>query len=207
LPVNFNKLFAQRNRGVLLDIVVFVLNVVLIRLLTRAFIELLRRAASADRLAKLELGLFFLAIFVLPATGAVLKRWHVHQRQRDRFKDWDRSGTLAGCLFHPAFYLAVSLCIAITAGVLLADQVFGPDFAKNPVVFLSLIFGAIVLSIIQTVLVYRYFSPPKHAPKTALCWLKFGCAGSCCPCSVLMQILIMWTMSVSDAKGAWSHAL
>jgi hypothetical protein len=141
--------------------------VILIRLLVRAFIELLRRASGDDKLAQLELGLFFLALFILPATGAVLKRWHVHERSKDRFKDWDRSGTLSGCLFHPVLYWIVSVCIAITAGVLLAAQVFGADFDQSAVIFLSLIFGAIVLSIIQTVLVYRYFSPPKRAPKLA----------------------------------------
>jgi hypothetical protein len=196
--VQAKKILAANNRGILLDVVVFVLNVILIRLLVRAFIELLRRASADDKLAKLELGLFFAAIFVLPAAGAVLKRWHVHERRRDRFKDWDKSGNLAGCLFHPAFYLAVSLCIAATAGVFLFDQIFGANFNQTPVIFLSLVFGSIVVSIVQTVLVYRYFSPPKHAPKSAFMrsptsdWL-----GDVCIYVNMILFQILWNLLLS----------
>ena len=201
--VQAKRILAIYNRGILLDIVVFVLNVILFRLAARAFIELLRRANEDDKFARLELGLFFSAIFVLPAMGAALKRWHVHHRHRGRFKDWDKSGSAAGCIFHPAFYLAVSLCVSVTAGVILADQIFGEDFNQKPAPFLSLIFGAIALSIIQTVVVYRYFSPPKHEPKIAfLRDPRSELLGDVCIYvnMILFQILLNFLLAVPFAR-------
>jgi hypothetical protein len=40
------NIFAKNNRGILLDVVVFVLQLILIRLLTRYFIELIHRASG-----------------------------------------------------------------------------------------------------------------------------------------------------------------
>jgi hypothetical protein len=192
------NILARSNRGILLDVVVFVLQIVLLRLLVRYFVALLQRASADDKFAKLQLGFYFAGIFVLPAAGAVLKRWHVHQRRGGRFKDWDKAGKASGCLFHPAFYLAVSLCISVTAGVIFATQIFGEDYAKSAALFLTVLFGAISLSIMQTVLVYRYFSPPKRAPKSAFLrapmseWL-----GDVCLYVNMILFQIMWTLLTS----------
>jgi hypothetical protein len=103
-----------------------------------------------------------------------LKRWHFHQRlarqPRRRAGANKRAAAPAdnaavGCLLHPAFYLTVSLCLAVTAAVILGTQVFGEDFHQNGAIFLPLIFGALVLSIIQTVVVYSYFKPPAKTPE------------------------------------------
>ena len=103
--IKVKNIFAETNRGILLDLVVFVLQLVLIRLLTRYFIELIRRASADEALAKLVLGLFFLGMFVLPPAGAILKRWHFHQRTRFRKQTGAPLGDgLAGCLFHPIIY-------------------------------------------------------------------------------------------------------
>jgi hypothetical protein len=104
----------------------------------------------------------------LPAAGAVLKRWHFHRRTRWRKQTAAPLGDgLAGCLFHPIIYFVVSLCLSLTAGVILCEQVFGEDFAAHASLFLSLVFGVLVLSLVQTILVYRYFAPPKKAPAGA----------------------------------------
>ncbi len=88
--MNLKDIFARHNRGVLLDVVVFVLNLILMSLLARYFVELVRLASAGDALARLALGLYFLGIFVLPAAGAVLKRWHFHHRRSSQPK---RRGT------------------------------------------------------------------------------------------------------------------
>ncbi|MFL6210760.1 MAG: hypothetical protein ACJ74W_18055 [Pyrinomonadaceae bacterium] len=198
MPANVKQLFAQRNRGILLDIVVFGLNVIMIRLLTRYFIELLRRASADDKFAKLQLGCYFAGMFVLPASGAILKRWHVHQRRGGRFKDWDKAGRTSGCLFHPAFYLAVSLCISVTASVIFAAQIFGDDYDQNPALFLTVLFGSIALSIVQTVLVYRYFSPPRRAPKSEFFRAPASdLLGDACLYVNMILFQIMWNLLLS----------
>lgn len=164
----FKNIFAKHNRGILLDVLVFVLQLILIRLLTRYFIELIHRASAADTLAKIALGLFFSGTFILPAAGAVLKRWHFHQRTRWRKQAAAPLGDgLAGCLFHPVIYFVVSLCLSLAAGVILCGLIFGEDFATRASFFLSLVFGVLALSLVQTILVYRYFTPPKKAPSGA----------------------------------------
>src|SRR6266550_3064401 len=74
------SLFASKNRGLLLDVFVFVLNIFLMRLLTRQFINIFSEVSADDPIAKLALGLTLLAMWILPAAGAVMKRWHFHQR-------------------------------------------------------------------------------------------------------------------------------
>src|SRR5436305_13944278 len=92
LPANVKQLFAKRNRGILLDVVVFALNVILIRLLTRSFVGLIQRGFGDDKLAQLHLGLYFSGMFVLPAAGADWERWRAHARAGGRFNDGDGAG-------------------------------------------------------------------------------------------------------------------
>src|SRR2546423_9404028 len=57
-------IFARTNRGTLLDVLVFVANIFLMRLLTRFFIDAFRQASEEDTLAKLTLGFACLGMFV-----------------------------------------------------------------------------------------------------------------------------------------------
>ena len=165
--MKLRDLGAPANRGILLDLVAFALNLVLVRMLARDFVGLLRGTSAGDAGSEWALATFFLALFVLPAAGAVLKRWHFHQRRGGRARPKDADGAAWGCLLNPAFYFAVSVTILMSAGVLFAERVFGEGFADRAGVFLSLIFGVLVLSIVQTVLVYRYLEPPRHPPRGA----------------------------------------
>src|SRR5687768_14723213 len=111
------KLFAEENRGLLLDLFIFVANVYLIRLITKVFLDLFRNVSAEEPIAKLLLGLTFLAMWILPAAGAVLKRWHFHQRLKAQGKTVASAETkLAGCLFNPTFYFCLNL--VITSAVL-----------------------------------------------------------------------------------------
>jgi hypothetical protein len=161
------NLFAKNNRGLLLDIVVFVANIFLMRLLTRQFIELFSQVSAENPLAKLGLSLIFLAMWILPAAGAVLKRWHFHQRLKTQGKSIESHETnLAGCLFNPIFYFCLNLVIssAVLAG--LGDFLVGKRALDTAAVFVPMIFAILILTIIQTFLIYRYFSPPKTPPRS-----------------------------------------
>ncbi|MEO8433413.1 MAG: hypothetical protein ABI596_00835 [Pyrinomonadaceae bacterium] len=164
-------LFAKPNRGLLLDLTIFVANVFLMRLLTGLFIDLFRQVSAENPMAKLALGLACLGMWILPALGAVLKRWHFHQRlkaQGDTGESAEAklSGGLAGCLFNPLFYFCLNLVImsAILTG--LGDVIFGKALLNNGPLFISLVIAGLVFTIIQTYLIYRYFSPPKKPPQS-----------------------------------------
>lgn len=193
------NIFAKNNRGILLDVVVFVLQLILIRLLTRYFIELIRRASAAEAFAQIALGLLFVGTFILPAAGAILKRWHFHQRTRWRKQTAAPLGDgLAGCLFHPIVYFVVSLCLSLVAVSILSEQIFGEDSRANASLFLSLVFSVLVLSIGQTFIVYRYFVPPKKAPAGAF-WRdpRSELLGDICIYLNMILFQILWGLLTS----------
>jgi hypothetical protein len=157
-------LFAEENRGLLLDIVVFLLNLFLMQWLTGYAMELFRFANDGLPLAQFTLLLGCIAMWVLPAAGAVLKRWHFHQRLKAKRQTVDINSHL-GCLFNPIFYVCLNIVLmsAIVTGV--GQFLFGRRLLENGSIFLPLIFGGLICTIIQTVLIYRYFSPPQKPPK------------------------------------------
>jgi len=160
------NIFAKTNRGMLLDIVIFVANLLLMRKLTRLFIEVFGEVSAENPLAKLVLVFVCLAMFILPALGAVLKRWHFHQRLKAEGKTVESENTvLSGCLFNPLFYFCLNLVImsAIITG--LGEQLFGKNLLNNGPVFITSIFIGLGVTIVQTFLIYQYFSPPKNPPK------------------------------------------
>jgi hypothetical protein len=160
------SLFAEPNRGLLLDIFVFLANVLIIRLLSGLVLELFGEVSAEDPTAKLFLGLIFLAMWILPALGSVLKRWHFHQRLKAAGKTFDSDFTkLAGCLFTPIFYFCLNLVItsAVLAG--LGDVLFGKALLNNGAIFVPLVIAGLLLTIVQTFLIYQYFSAPKKEPR------------------------------------------
>ena len=160
------NILAKENRGLLLDIVVFVLNIVLMRWLTGYFLQLVHLANQEERLAQFTLSGMCLSMWILPAAGAVMKRWHFHQRLQKEGKkaEWDEGA--AGCLFNPIFYFCLNLVLmsAIVAG--LGEFLFGRRLLNNGAIFIPLIFFGLFCTIAQTYLIYRYFSAPKKPPRS-----------------------------------------
>lgn len=164
--LSLSYLFAKTNRGVLLDLFVFVLNIFLMRLLTRQFIDIFNEVSADDPFAKLTLGVTLLLMWTLPVAGAVMKRWHFHQRLKVEGESLAAQQTkLTGCLFNPIFYFCLNL--VITSGLLttLGDFFFGKSLNTGPV-FVSLIVIGLILTVIQTYLIYSYFIPPKKPPQS-----------------------------------------
>jgi hypothetical protein len=172
---------AKANRGVLLDVVVFILNLTLMNLLTQYSTELLRLAGEGDTFAGATLLLGSAGMFVLPAAGAVLKRWHFHRRlgtqpasngkattgkaKKLPFDPLElKSNVLAGCLFSPIFYFVLSIFLSSVVMAFTTSLVFGNNTRNNGAVFVPLVIASFVACVIQTVLVYRYFLPPQKAP-------------------------------------------
>lgn len=164
LPKSFFKsIFTKENRGVLLDVVVFLLNLLLMRYLTKLFIEMMGLASNGDGIAQFTLFAFCVAIFILPPFGATLKRWHFHQRFRLNRKDSDPEEFMGGCLFNPIMFFCLNIVIFSAINAFIFQFIYE---GKEPsgAVFVSAVLFGIILVIFQTILVYRYFSPPKTEP-------------------------------------------
>ena len=161
------KIFAKHNRGLLLDIVVFILNVFLMRWLTGYFLELIQLANTDAKLAQFALSSMCLAMWILPAAGAVMKRWHFHHRLQKEGKTVEWDSKLGGCLFNPIFYFCLNLVLlsAIMAG--LGEFLFGRHLFDNGAIFVPMILIGMIATIVQTYLIYRYFSAPKKPPRSA----------------------------------------
>lgn len=159
------NIFAKNNRGLLLDVVVFILNIFLMRWLTGYFIELVQLASAEERLAQFTISLMCLGMWILPAAGAVLKRWHFHRRLKEEGKTVDWDSNLAGCFFNPIFYFCLNLVLlsAILTG--LGEFLFGRRLLNTGAIFVPLIFLGLFCTIVQTFLIYRYFSAPKKPPR------------------------------------------
>ncbi|HEU4765942.1 MAG TPA: hypothetical protein VFS77_01170 [Pyrinomonadaceae bacterium] len=160
------NLFSESNRGLLLDLVVFVANLFLMRWLTGLFLDLFSQVSAEEPLAKLALALTGLGMWILPPVAAVLKRRHFHQRCKDAPRIFDHEDyAFAGCLFNPIFYFCFNLVLVSVIVTGLGDFLFGRALLENGEIFIPLIFAGLILTIVQTVLIYRYFSPPQNPPK------------------------------------------
>ena len=159
------KILAEENRGVLLDVVVFFLNLLLMKWLTRYVVELFRLADAGEPLAQFALSMACVAMWALPVAGAVLKRWHFHHRLKAEGKRVDIDSQPAGCLFNPIFYFCLNLVLvsAILTGV--GRFLFGERLLQNGAIFVPLIIAGLICTIGQTFLIYRYFSPPRQPPR------------------------------------------
>src|SRR5262245_5610954 len=94
------NLFTESNRGLLLDLVVFVANLFLMRTLAGLFLDLFSYVSAGDPFAKFALFLTALAMYVLPVAGAVLKRWHFQQRWKQTHQSFEADIIVEyGCLF------------------------------------------------------------------------------------------------------------
>jgi len=163
---SLSNLFARTNRGLLLDVFVFVLNIFLMRFLTHQFINVFNEASADDPIAKLVLSLTLLAMWILPPAGAVMKRWHFHQRLKARGISAEEEETkLAGCLFNPIFYFCLNLVITSALLATLGQFFLGKTLDSGPV-FVPFVISGLILTIFQTYLIYRFFIPPKMPPQS-----------------------------------------
>jgi hypothetical protein len=201
---------AETNRGVLLDVVVFIINLALMSLLTRYVLDLFRLAGEGDAIAEVALLLCSGGMFILPAAGAVLKRWHFHRRLSARPKPDGEAAALpfdplelksnlaAGCLFNPIFYFVLSIFLSSVVMSFVTPLVFGKR-ANTGAVFVPLVIASFVACVIQTVLVYRYFSPPKKAPSAP--FLRGPAServGDLCIFVNMILFQVFWNLSVSQ---------
>jgi len=159
-----HALFDKSNRGMLLDVVVLGVNLLGVTVLEGFFLNVIRQAAASDPAAMFVLFGCAVALMVLAPLGATLKRWHFHRRLEGR--QVDISGRVSGCLFNPIFYFCLTAVIFAAVNAFIMQRLFG-NREPSGAVFVPSIFLGLGLIILHTWLVYRFFSPPKQAPKSA----------------------------------------
>lgn len=203
------SLFSETNRGLLLDILVFVANVLVMRFLTKFVIDLFSQVSAKNSLAKLGIGLIFLAMWILPAAGAVLKRWHFHQRLKAQGKTVAGAETkLAGCLFNPLFYFCLNLVITSAVLTSLGDFLFGRRLLDTAAVMVPMVIAGFILTLVQTYLIYRYFSAPKSPPKSRfLRSPQSEVLGDLCLFLNMMLFQIFWNLLTFAPLGQPSSVL
>jgi len=202
-------LFSERNRGLLLDLLVFVANILVMQFLTRLVIDLFSEMSAENRPAKLGIGLIFLAMWLLPLTGAILKRWHFHQRLIARGKTVaGEESKLAGCLFNPIFYFCLNLVITSAVLTSLGDFLFGRRLLDTAAVFVPMVFAGLNLTIFQTYFIYRYFSTPKKPPQSQfLRSPQSEALGDLCLFLNMMFFQVFWNMITFAPLGQPSSVL
>lgn len=203
------NLFAESNRGLLLDLLIFVLNLFLIHRLTALFIDLFQQVSAEEPLAKLLLSLAGLAMWILPAAGAVFKRWPLHQRAKANAKKlaFDESN-FGGCLFNPIFYFCLNLVLVSVILTGLGDFLFGKALLNNGAIFVPLVIGGLILTIVQTILIYQYFSAPKKPPRWKfLLTHKSELIGDICLFLNMILFQVVWNLLTFAELGRPSGLL
>ena len=158
------KLFEHANRGVLLDVIVFLVNVILMTILSRQLANLFLQART-EKLAKAAVAVFCLALIFLQPIGGLLKRRRAHRRRAEL------DHVPAGRLILPAYFLS-QLVFLIGGSGQVVDFVFGQEsgrdsadyFGLPPGLFTLLFLGIPTLALANTFILWFYFLPPRHKP-------------------------------------------
>ncbi len=181
------------NRGLLLDLFVFLLNLTVMLGLSRLFVGTIQRAETGDKGAATILFAMGVALFVLAPVGAALKRWHA--RKRLGFSKADEgSDHLGGCLFNPIFYFCLTALIFAALNAFILQTAYGRTEPPGGVFVASILVG-IALMILHTALVYRYFSPPKEPPRSAfLRGRSSAFLGDACLFANMVLFQLIWNL-------------
>jgi hypothetical protein len=160
----FKKLFEHANRGILLDVIVFLVNVVLMTILSRQLANLFHQA-NTDMVAKAAVAVFCVGLAFLQPVGAILKRRRAHERTPDL------NHVPFGRLFVPAYFLT-QLVFLIGASGQIVDLLSAKlqtsqsaDYFGLPSWLFTLLFlGVPALAIVNTFVFFLYFQTPEHRP-------------------------------------------
>jgi hypothetical protein len=158
--IEFKQILAKQNRGLLLDVTVFVFQLLLIRLLTTLSLGFVSHA-EGSAFAQAVIGLFLAGLFLLQPLGGDLKRWSFHQH----FKSFtqDQSGLTSLLLSVYKFFYLAAMWIMIYLAYLYFSAAF-PDFHSDRIEDLVVAL-AFILPLAAGVVIFTYFRSPKRPPR------------------------------------------
>jgi len=159
--IEFRQILAYRNRGLLLDISVFLCQLVLIRVLTNLSLNFVGQAQTV--FANTAIGIFLIALFLLQPLGPILKRWSFHKHFPSFEKDL---GALTSLFlsFYKFFYIG-SMAIMIYLAYSYFAEAFRSNVQNTDSLEKIVVAAAIVLPILGGFLVFRYFHKPEREPR------------------------------------------
>jgi hypothetical protein len=153
--IEFKKILEPKNRVILLDVIIFFVNMILLTFLARLFAGV-TEDAKTDVQSKSAMFVFLLGVCLLSPVGAILKRRGAHRRNPELSAD------AVGCLWLP--YFLSQLMFWIFAGMMYAElleQISG-DSSASTRLFLPLFIGLPLLAVFNTLIFFFYFLKPKH---------------------------------------------
>lgn len=156
----FKQIFERRNRGLLLDVAVFLFQLILIRLLTNLSLGFVSQAGE-NALAKTTIALFLIGLFILQPLGPILKRWSFHQH----FKSFatEENGLTSFLLSIYKFFYIGAMAIMIYLAYWYFVEAF-PKFGSDNIEKL-VVAGALVLPVISAAVIFTYFEKPGKPPR------------------------------------------
>jgi len=171
------NILAQENRGILFDILIFVINLALMPFLTRAFLDTGTSAAAGQRQLQILLFLFFALLFAFQPLGAAFKRWSFHQRRRGgRRKKKNADGFIFSIaddgvwslLFNPIVYFLALLFISSIIITYLNQLITHKFFSDDDPYFIVFILLGFLLSVVHAAAAFKYFISPTREPKNKM---------------------------------------
>lgn len=193
--IDFKKILAPRNRGLLLDLAVFIVQLMLMRILATLSLGVYRQA-EADTRAKTYVALFLIGLFFLQPVGPLLKRWSFHERYKSFEKD---ESALTGVLLsiYKLLYIGIMLFIAGVSSAYLAEVL--PDFReRDERLFFAV---AMLMAVLNGILIFRYFRTPKRAPRWQfLMTPQAEVLGDLCMFLNIICFQILWSVYLSSPQ-------
>ena len=162
-PVKSRQLFAYRNRGLLLDLTIFLFQLLLLRALTNLSLGFVHQAKD-NTFAETIIGLFLIALFFLQVLGPVLRRWSFHQH----FPSFEEKvGALTGLFlsFYRFFYIGSMAIMIYLAYTYFADAFRLNDSPSAEALEKIAVAAALVLPVVSSIFVFKFFVKPKREPR------------------------------------------
>jgi hypothetical protein len=156
--IDFSKIVEPKNRAILLDVVIFVVNLILMSVLARVFAGVTHDAETNDVHAKSAMLVFCLGLCLLSPAGAILKRRRAHRRNPELGAEAVGSFWLLYFVSQFAFWLFAGVMY-----VELLGQMYG-DTSASTRLFLPLFFGIPLAAGFNTLIFVFYFTKPKPQP-------------------------------------------
>lgn len=194
--IGFRKILAHRNRGLLLDITVFVAQLILLRFLAQLALSFAHQAEE-DRLAKIAVGLFLVGLFFLQPLGPILKRWSFHQHYPSFDKDANGLRGLLLAIYRFAYIIIIGTIFYLAYSYLIAAF---PDFQTEGAEKLA-VAGAMVTSLLNGIVIFRYFRAPGKAPRWKFLTSPWAEAlGDICMLLNLICFQLLWGVYISSPQ-------
>lgn len=162
--LNTGRIFLLRNRGILLDVFVFLSGIFLMRLLTGSFIEL-TRAPDEDVWAKVAVALFYTAMLVLTPLGAILKKHQFWKRVEEQGKKERVEKNVRRFIFSPWFCF-VWLLIVYAFAVVSWSWILSPDFlfGSSTIIILTVFFGGMIYCFLAALIISNFYEDGYGTP-------------------------------------------